>query len=1050
MARGQIVGRAVELEQLGDALTDARAGRGGVVLLVGEPGIGKSRLVEEVARLAQVEVVWGRAWEAGGAPPYWPWTQVLRAIGGAAKSGHVERLRGEIGDAPAATADDRFLLFDAVAQHLAAVGRPLVIIFEDLHAADEPSLHLLAFIATQLASSPILIVGTYRDVEARLTASAGAVLDRIARVAQVIHPRRLSADDVAALAATDPSLAINSDSIAALYRRSEGNPLFVVEMLRVIARRGAQAAVPASVRTAIREHLRALPAEVASVLDAAAVIGREFTTSVLADVCKHSPHETRDINAALDAAVELGVLVERGPARYAFAHGLIQETRHDDVPAARRAELHLAVATALDRDPVKPLTEIAHHLLDAGPDHAERAAEVAQQAAERARRQLAFEPAAALIERVFAAAPPSSAHVRYELTRLLAEVRILAGDDARGKDAAREAAELARTLGSAELLARAALTYGLSYSVGFTDHVLVQLLEEALAALPPGDSALRARLLARLAGALTPTRDMNPPMVIAREAITMVMRLDDDRARLEVIHAAMSALNLFAPPRERVMLTQQMLALADRFDEPLISMRAHQRLIFDYFQLGDLPAVELHHHAYDELLNRVRLPRARWPSAMFDAMRALLQGQFADHAVALDRATKLAHEAGDPFFDSFAVQGHRHTLARVLGDDDTIKRDRKKFDVFVMANHRKYLEIAAVMHVRVGEIAELRALLALHPRLADEVRNHHLPTLGCYMAEVGWTLGDREIAATLYDWLASDDSPCAALHMHGFAIDRPTAHAAMQLAATLGDLAAARRHFDTAALLLRSMDARPLEAWLQLDFAKILIAAGERSDEARQLLVNARAINDALGMQLAKRIAAAEALLAAPAPQVAQPVPRADVIQLRCEGEYWLIEGYGASRRIKATKGVELLARLVGEPNREIHVLDLIGSEGVDVGDAGEVIDKDARAAYRARITMLREALEQAESWNDAVRAERARDELETLEAELVRATGLGGRERRVGRAAERARINVQRRLADAMRRIADVDAELGRHLSSTIRTGVYCSYAPDRAARTR
>jgi hypothetical protein len=174
------------------------------------------------------------------------------------------------------------------------------------------------------------------------------------------------------------------------------------------------------------------------------------------------------------------------------------------------------------------------------------------------------------------------------------------------------------------------------------------------------------------------------------------------------------------------------------------------------------------------------------------------------------------------------------------------------------------------------------------------------------------------------------------------------------------------------------------------------------------------------------------------------------VITLRCEGEYWLVVGCGAQCRLKGTKGVELLARLIGEPNREVHVLDLIGSEGADAGDAGEVIDKEARTAYRTRIGELRGALEEAESWNDAVRAERLRDELEALEAELVRAAGLGGRERRVGRAAERARINVQRRLADAMRRIGEADAELGRHLSSTIRTGVYCSYAPERAARSR
>src|SRR6185503_17868535 len=185
----------------------------------------------------------------------------------------------------------------------------------------------------------------------------------------------------------------------------------------------------------------------------------------------------------------------------------------------------------------------------------------------------------ALIERVFATAPPTSKLARFELQRLLAEVRILSGDDARGKEAAREAAELARTLDSAELLARSALTYGLSYNVGTTDQVLVQLLEEALAALPPGDLALRAKMLARLAAALTPSRDMHPPMQIARDAIAMALRLDDDRTSLEVIYAAMFALNLFAPPAERQQMSRRTVELAERFDEPIVALRAHQRLV---------------------------------------------------------------------------------------------------------------------------------------------------------------------------------------------------------------------------------------------------------------------------------------------------------------------------------------------------------------------------------------------------------------------------------------------------------------------------------------
>src|SRR5205823_710786 len=197
--------------------------------------------------------------------------------------------------------------------------------------------------AGQLRHAPILVVGTYRDVEARLTPAAGALLDRIARDARVIRPARLSADDVRGLATH-----LDADTLAAVYRRSEGNPLFVIELMRVLG--SGTATVPASVRTAIREHLAGLPAALRPVLEAAAVIGREVQAPVVAEI------SGVPVDDALARAIELGFLVERGPGRIAFAHGLIAETLHDDLPAARRHELHLAVASYLERDPTPALT----------------------------------------------------------------------------------------------------------------------------------------------------------------------------------------------------------------------------------------------------------------------------------------------------------------------------------------------------------------------------------------------------------------------------------------------------------------------------------------------------------------------------------------------------------------------------------------------------------------------------------------------------------------------------------------------------------------------
>lgn len=1015
MWQGPIVGRAAELAALESALGETRAGRGGVVLLVGEPGIGKSRLVEEVARLAEgAQVVWGRAWEAGGAPAYWPWTQVLRALGGAAASPHVARMRGEWTEASAA---DRFFVLDAVTQHLiAAATKPIVILLEDLHAADEPSLHLLAFLAPYLRGAPILVVGTYRDVEARHSQAAGALLEKIARDARVIRPSRLGADDVRELAAGS----VTPEALAAVYRRSEGNPLFAIELLRVLPSRGIDD-VPASIRTAIRAHVAGLPAELRPVLDIAAVIGREVPAHVVAEIGGAGAED------ALARGLELGVLVARGAGRVAFAHGLIAETLHDDLPAARRHALHLSVADWLARDPSPPLTEIAHHLLEAGPEHVERAAEAVRRAAERARRELAFEPATALIERALAKAPPTNRLTRFELVRLLAEVRILGGDQARGKESAREAAELARGLESPELLARAALTSGLAYSFGLTDLVLVHLLEEALAALPAGDHPLRARMLARLAAAMTPAPVAAIPMGIARDAIEMARRIGDERTRLDVLAAAISALIPFAPPSERKPLSLEVLELARRLDEPLLELRSLMRLVFDHFEAADLAGVGTYHRAYDECVERLRLSRARWHSSMFHAMLALLQGRFADHEQAVAEAQRLVE--GDAIWDMATRVGHALITSWTRGDLETIARERVAFSTFAsIANQTQYPELGAIVHLWLGEDAAARAIVSREP-MGKRIVDHHLPGAAAWSAELAWRLGDRELAGEMYPWIKAEDPPLPALHIHGFAVTRPFAMAAMLCAATLGDREAARRHFTSALRIVRGIGAKPLEAHLCHAFAQITADPAE----ARELAAAARNIADAIGIRLELRTDTVPAPLA-----------------LRCEGDSWLVEGLGASCRVKASRGLEILAKLVAEPGRELHVLDLIGADVVDAGDSGEVLDAEAKRAYRDRMRELRGELDEAEQWNDAVRAERVRDEIEALEAELSRATGLGGRDRRAGKAAERARVNVQRRISDALDRVAELDAKLGAYLTSTVRTGTYCSYSPERAARTR
>jgi hypothetical protein len=165
-------------------------------------------------------------------------------------------------------------------------------------------------------------------------------------------------------------------------------------------------------------------------------------------------------------------------------------------------------------------------------------------------------------------------------------------------------------------------------------------------------------------------------------------------------------------------------------------------------------------------------------------------------------------------------------------------------------------------------------------------------------------------------------------------------------------------------------------------------------------------------------------------------------------GDMWLIRYADAEFHLKDLRGVRLLATLVAEPGREFHVLDLergnvAPAAPIDPRGAGEILDEEARRQYKSRVVELKEEIEEAEAWNDPERTERARRELAFIEQELTRALGLGGRQRSHGSAAERARINVQRRLRDAIRRIEEHHAGLAKHLDRAVRTGMYCAYEP-------
>ncbi len=380
------VGRERELALLLGALDDVVDGRGRLVAIGGEPGIGKSRLAEELASRAGergAEVVWGRCWEAGGAPPYWPWVQALRAL---VRERGADQLRAELGTGAAEVAglvpevheglpdlqavsaagdpqQARFRLFDSITSFLrnASRSRPLVLVFDDLNWADGDSLLLLEFVARELADVPVLLVGTYRDVELTRRHPLSQTLAGLARerLFERVLLRGLSPDDVQRFIEASYAVAPDRALVGAVHDQTEGNPFFVREVVRLLVDEGAltaegagtlerwRARIPEGVREAIGRRLDRLSEPCNETLTVASAIGRDFTLDQLARVVELTEDELLE---ALEEALAARLVEELAGAAggYQFTHALIQATLADELSRTRRARLHARIAEALE------------------------------------------------------------------------------------------------------------------------------------------------------------------------------------------------------------------------------------------------------------------------------------------------------------------------------------------------------------------------------------------------------------------------------------------------------------------------------------------------------------------------------------------------------------------------------------------------------------------------------------------------------------------------------------------------------------------------------
>lgn len=1094
------IGRARELADLRSGLEQIQAGRGQAFLVGGEPGVGKTRLADELSEMAQQQEIgtwWGRCWEAGGAPPFWPWIQILRSLweqeprwleenlgpGVEHLAAILPELRQHLpkGVEPATieTDGDRFLLFEAVAGVLKRMSgqRPLVIVVDDVHAADHPSVLLLTFLAREIRGARLLLYATHRPPEVRTRPEIAEALGRLGREASLITLAGLPRSEVRRFMQRQSGVPTDDALVAKIHEITEGNPFFLTQLVYLLqqdsdlgraVRAGERVPIPEGVRQAVRQRLAMLPEASLVTLSRASILGRDFSREILA----HLQGED-DPAQALGEGITAGVLV-KGPsalAPYRFAHTLYRDTLYEEIPASERAELHAQAAELLERaygsDADPHIAEIAHHLYEAGPRvEPERALDAAFRAAHRAESMAAHHEAARWYERALGVLQREGDDPgrRNQILISLGTALNRGGDVPAARKEFLRAVETARKLEDPELLASAAIGYGRqTWTSGVVDQQVVALLEESIKALPEEDTALRVNVLTRLVVELVYSTEHDRRLALAEEAVQRAERIGDPETLSDALEGRGFALAGPDTVGDWLTVGSDVIRLAGPAGRRELVASGHIWRLAAHLTLGDIAAFDRELGSYLVLVDELKEPNHQWYGAMIRATRALLTGSLDEG----ERLIQEAHAIGQHVRADESSMYHdvQTFVARALrggpeGMEESYRGFRERGDQ--LPGMPAFRAIAAYALATLGRDSEARSELESIAADSFSALQKNIDWLGtmALLSEAAAALGDADRAETLYRLLLPYAERHAIFDWSIVSMGSISRHLGM-LATLAGKYEEAVDHFEAAIEANTRMRARPFVALARHDYAKLLALRDRQGDRTHGQELAAQAIEAYREIGMNGHVEGAELLLAelggAPIPKGVAVEGRVRPSVFRREGEYWSVSFEGEAFRLKDAKGFSYLARLLSEPGREFHALDLFTSsagagepaaqEGLSVSSgeaAGPVLDAEAKAAYRRRLEDLDEEIEQAEANNDPERAAKAAEERDFFVRELASAVGLGGRDRPSDSAAERARVNVTKAIRSAVRRVEEHSKPLGQHLERTLRTGTFCSYQPD------
>jgi DNA-binding SARP family transcriptional activator len=890
------VGRDPELARLDELWAEAPSGAR-AVLVAGEPGIGKTALAGELARRIHGDdglVLYGRC-DEGLAVPYQPFVEALHPAKMAVPH---DRVRAELGplapslgrlwpdlegwgEPPRVDPEtDRYTLFEAVSAlvEIATRERRGLLVLDDLHWAAPPTLLLLRHLVRSERTHRALVLGTYRETElaqdhplaqlaADLRRDAGATSVRIAGLDEQAIGEMLEA-------AAGHSLDEHGRKLVRILQaQTDGNPFFIRELLDYLVESGriyragdrwttdvaaGGLRIPEGLRGVILQRVARLSGAARRALGVASVAGHGFSLALVERVVGDSP----DVLDALEEALTARLLTESGPGEYAFVHALVRQTIYEEHSASRRMRLHRRVGEALESLPNAEahVEALAHHFAQAAADgRAAKAAAYAVSAGQRATARLAFEDAASHYAQGLRALDltdaPDEAR-RAELLLALADARWSSGEIERAREACRVAADVARSRGDAEQLARAALAFAgpvrLELETQITEELLV-LLERALDAMGDTDSALRARIMGRLAAALTWWNEDRRRPELAREAIEMARRVGERSTLADVLSSTYIA--IWSPDNldERQATAIELAGVAEQVGDGALAAVARSLIANNLLERGDIDAAE---RELAELERRADSLRQDYPRAL----AAIGRARHAHLAGRLDVYEAIAHEfrargrerRDEQSWHVYAAQmlylrREQGRLSELLQKTPVVPRG----GVDTVDRHLLWRCGVAFAHAELDHRADAQHELEALARseFADFPRDWLWLACLSTLTPVVAYLDDVRLATLLYETIEPYAHLCVGAWMP-FSLGSASRPLGL-LASTLGRLDAAARHFEDALEMNLRIRSPLWVAHTQHDYARMLLGRdqpGDR-DHAVELLSAALATADELGLK---------------------------------------------------------------------------------------------------------------------------------------------------------------------------------------------------------